>query len=97
MRTAKTGSSEQLMWSLAGPNTELAAVLEELAAGRFVAASDYMRASWLPGEVASDARCYQMLLMAQVAMRSDGVSQHYPRRRGRRGWCRSGGEERGWP
>lgn len=73
-RAARSGISDQLMWSPAGPNSELAAVLEELAAGKYVAASDYMTRSWRPGE-ACDVRCYQMLLMAQAAVQSGAAER----------------------
>lgn len=52
-----------LVWSVTGPDVALAAALQELAAGGFVAAADLLRGSSL----ASDLRSYRLLLMAQTA------------------------------
>jgi hypothetical protein len=72
-----------LRWSLAGPDTDLAASLEELAAGNFIAASDLLgRASFAPLE--SDLRCYRLMLMAQSALPSGAAERWVAERPGDR-------------
>lgn len=63
-----------LRWSLAGPDIDLAASLEELAAGNFIAAADLLRQ---PGfaPLESDLRCYRLMLMAQSALGSGAAER----------------------
>ena len=60
-----------LVWSVAGPDTGLAAALQELAAGGFIAAADLLRAA----SPALDLRCYRLLLMAQTAAASGAAER----------------------
>lgn len=83
LRTLRSSNASHFVWSLAGSDTELAAALEELAAGRFVAASDLMRNSRSAG-VSSDLRSYRLLLMAQSAAHS-GAADRWTAERPREG------------
>lgn len=60
-----------LVWSVTGPDAALAAALQELAAGGYVAAADLLRG----GGPASDLRCYRLLLMAQTAAASGAAER----------------------
>ena len=81
-RTAAPDGSD-LKWSLAGPDTDLAASLEELAAGNFIAAADLLgRAGFAPLE--SDLRCYRLMLMAQTALPSGAAERWVAERPGAR-------------
>lgn len=66
LRTARHAGSVDLKWSLAGPDAALAAAVEELAAGNFIAAADLLRESAFVG-LDTDLRCHRLMLMAQSA------------------------------
>ncbi|MEY9861445.1 hypothetical protein ABH935_007086 [Catenulispora sp. GAS73] len=67
-------NDDALRWSLAGPDMDLAASLEELAAGNFIAASDLLKRDHSAGP-ASDLRCYRLMLMAQSAAPSGAAER----------------------
>lgn len=73
--------SKELIWSATGADSGLASALQELAAGGFIAASDLLAAG---DQVASDLRCYRLMLMAPPAAASGAAERWLAERPGDR-------------
>jgi len=80
IRGARSAASVPV-WSATGADAGLASALQELAAGGFIAASDLLAAG---DDVATDLRCFRLMLMAPPAAASGAAERWLAERPGER-------------